>query len=252
MKRFIYKIEVFLLLVIFTFSFFSITYAQNNNLLSKLNKLNQNESDIKLESVLGSATTRSWTPTIDNLVDMRVYLKNMYTGKYLDVAGGKTANGTNVQQYKFNGTNSQKWGIYSHGNGEYSIVSYLGRTDGKFTKVLDVSNGLNEENTNVHLWEYNGSDAQKFSIAKTNHESYVLFTKVSNYEKCVQLDGFSCSNSKNVDQYSWVATANQCWLIEPINKTPAFGVAYAKSNYNRGVECYPDLRNWGMDCTNFA
>lgn len=28
----------------------------------------------------------------------------------------------------------------------------------------------------------NGSDAQKFSICKTNYSTYVIFSKVSNYE----------------------------------------------------------------------
>lgn len=196
--------------------------------------------------------TRILEQELDYLVNMRVYIKNAYTGKYLDVAGGNIENGTNVQQYEFNGTNAQKWGLYSYGDGNYTIVSELNSDGTHYNRVLDVSNGLNGENINVHLWENNGSDAQKFSICKTNYSTYVIFSKVSNYEKCVQLDGFPCDNSANVDQYSWVATANQCWILEPVYETPSFGVRYARDNYNKAVHAYPDLREWGGDCANFA
>lgn len=220
------------------------SYASEQNTVDK--KLEPNieakqDEEIRIEN----NKTRILEQELDYLVNMRVYIKNAYTGKYLDVAGGNIENGTNVQQYEFNGTNAQKWGLYSYGDGNYTIVSELNSDGTHYNRVLDVSNGLNGENINVHLWENNGSDAQKFSICKTNYSTYVIFSKVSNYEKCVQLDGFPCNNSANVDQYSWVATANQCWILEPVYETPSFGVRYAKDTYNLGVHAYPDMRDWG-------
>lgn len=227
------------------------SYASEQNTVDK--KLEPNieakqDEEIRIEN----NKTRILEQELDYLVNMRVYIKNAYTGKYLDVAGGNIENGTNVQQYEFNGTNAQKWGLYSYGDGNYTIVSELNSDGTHYNRVLDVSNGLNGENINVHLWENNGNDAQKFSICKTNYSTYVIFSKVSNYEKCVQLDGFPCNNSANVDQYSWVATANQCWILEPVYETPSFGVRYAKDTYNLGVHAYPDMRDWGADCTNFV
>lgn len=228
------------------------SYASGQNELDnniETNTETSQDEEIRLEN---NIKTRVLEPELDYLVNKRVYIKNAYTGKYLDVSGGSIENGTNVQQYEFNGTNAQKWGLYSYGDGNYTIVSELNSDGTHYNRVLDVSNGLNGENINVQLWENNGSDAQKFSICKTNYSTYVIFTKVSNYDKCVQLDGFPCNNGANVDQYSWVATANQCWILEPVYETPSFSVRYARENYGKAVHAYPDLREWEGDCTNFV
>ena len=37
------------------------------------------------------------------------YIKNLYTGKYLDVYNGQDVTGQNVWTYTFNRTNAQKW-----------------------------------------------------------------------------------------------------------------------------------------------
>ena len=41
---------------------------------------------------------------LDEIIGQEYYIKNVCSGKYLDVSGGIAANGTNVQQYEFNGT----------------------------------------------------------------------------------------------------------------------------------------------------
>ena len=116
----------------------------DNNLETSI-KVNQAE-EIKLEN---DNKTRVLEPELDYLVNMRVYIKNAYTGKYLDVSGGSIENGANVQQYEFNGTNAQKWGLYSYGDGNYTIVSELNSDGTHYNRVLDVSNGLNGENINA-------------------------------------------------------------------------------------------------------
>lgn len=51
------------------------------------------------------------------------YIKNAYSGRYLDVNGGTATNGRNIEQHGFNGNYNQKWYIYHAGNGEYYIAS---------------------------------------------------------------------------------------------------------------------------------
>lgn len=76
------------------------------------------------------------------------YIKNAYTGKYLDVAGETGQPGTNVHQYEYNGTDAQKWYIAHIENGEYMLYTYAGSTIENNTRylnfALDVDNGINE------------------------------------------------------------------------------------------------------------
>ena len=76
------------------------------------------------------------------------YIKNAYTGHYLTVEGGTQQAGTNIYQYEYNGTDSQRWYLYHMGNGEYMLFSGLGAfydNDGylNISYALDIDNGLN-------------------------------------------------------------------------------------------------------------
>jgi len=51
------------------------------------------------------------------------YIKNAYSGRYLDVNGGIGANGRNVEQHGYHGGYNQKWYLYHAGNGEYWIAT---------------------------------------------------------------------------------------------------------------------------------
>ncbi len=53
------------------------------------------------------------------------YIKNMYSGKYLDVDNGRDANGTSVIQWDFTGATNQVWRVVHVGNGEYKLFPVL-------------------------------------------------------------------------------------------------------------------------------
>lgn len=83
---------------------------------------------------------------------------NCKDGSCLDAYGAGTDNGTNVYTYKeYVGGSNQQWTIYRNGDG-FSIKA------AHCSKFLDCNGGYTTAGTNVQLWEYNGSNAQKFSI----------------------------------------------------------------------------------------
>ena len=81
----------------------------------------------------------------------------MNSGKVLDVNGGVSANGTNVQQYDSNGTYAQKWIAVKNSDGSYTFQSALAEN-----AVLDVNGGSSANGTNVQLYTSNGTNAQKW------------------------------------------------------------------------------------------
>ncbi len=83
---------------------------------------------------------------------------NAYTGKALDVSGGRVANKRNIQQYKWNGTKSQQWAITKEGKNQFAFRSAL---DPNY--VLSISDGKIREDQNAELFKYSGKKWQLFN-----------------------------------------------------------------------------------------
>lgn len=180
------------------------------------------------------------------------FIKNMYTGQYLDVAGGVSGNGVNVQQYKFNGSDAQRWYFHDNQDGTFSIYSRLS-DDNYYRYALDISNGSTADCANVQIWSITDTDAQKFQISRTaEYSSFVFFTKVTNYSKAIVLNGPTCDQGRNVDQYTFQYHVNEMWILEPVSLKMKFGIEYAKTNYNHTVAAYPNTSGIGGNCANFT
>lgn len=129
--------------------------------------------DVASRSTANWANVQIWSKTADagNQIITPVYLGNgfyklvfQHSGKVLNVANGGTANGTNVQQYYYDGTPASQWQIVDGGSGYYIIIN---RASGK---ALDVTNFGNTNGSNVAIHQRNGSTAQrwKFETPKTS------------------------------------------------------------------------------------
>lgn len=112
------------------------------------------------------------------------YIKNAFSGQYLDVYDGQASNGTNVIQYLYNGGRNQQWLIKYNEDGTFTFYSQLA-----LDYVLNVNGGFNNDLTNVQLWSYNGGDSQKFKIGYTSTSTYAILSKCSNYSKAVVTHG---------------------------------------------------------------
>ena len=84
-------------------------------------------------------------------------LRSYHSDLYLEAAGGGTSKGTNVHQYRGNGTLSQLWYLTKSGS---SYVLH----NAKSGLVLDVAKGKATKGTNVQLYTANGSKAQSFAL----------------------------------------------------------------------------------------
>lgn len=185
------------------------------------------------------------------------YIKNAYTGSYLDVDGGTAQPGTNVHQYEYNGSDAQKWYIFHLGYGEYMLYTFVGSTitDGtRYVKyALDVDNAINENGTQIHIWDaVKDGLTQTFSFTKTADSTYIIKTRCSYYEKVVSLSDNLCNNGINIHQWEYSNHSHDQWILEPIEKNTDMGISYARANYNTYIDAYPNVHNLGGDCTNFV
>ena len=240
-KRKIFILNLLLIIVISTI-FMPISQATVENTIYEL------ESNISIYELNNSPIARIGG---SDIAGKEFFIKNACSGQYLDVSGGIAASGTNVQQYKYNGTNSQKWYIHYNGDETFTIFTKLGSENG-YAYALDISNGSNANYANVQIYGYNLTDSQKFKIGVGDNNALVFYSKVSNYSKAIVLNGPSFNQGANVDQYTFQNHINEFWILEPVEKTANLGVEYAVANYNKYMYAYPNLTGLGGDCANFV
>lgn len=90
------------------------------------------------------------------------------SSKYLDISGGSTSRGANVQIYDYNGTDAQRFYFSSVGNGYYVISN---KTSGK---VLDVNGESKKSGTNVQQWDYKFGDHQIWKVVDAGGGYYYI------------------------------------------------------------------------------
>ncbi|MDR1183809.1 MAG: RICIN domain-containing protein [Coriobacteriales bacterium] len=88
-------------------------------------------------------------------------IKNVRSGKVLDIAWGQATRGANVIQYAPHGRNNQKWVITesrdARNNSVYMLASALAENI-----VLDINGGVDANLTNVQVWPKHNGPSQKF------------------------------------------------------------------------------------------
>lgn len=157
----------------------------------------------------------SGSDTQDPPIEAGVYtIQSALSGSYvLDVAAGSTKNGANVQIYRSNNTNAQRWQVSIDENGTYRI------TNVGSGKCLDLA-GANARNGN-NIWQYNGngSPAQQWTI-RPDGDGFVLLSGVNN-RYALDVTGALAKNGTNVQTYQANGTAAQRWWFIPASPAVA-------------------------------
>ena len=141
-------------------------------------------------------------------------IRNVNSGKVMDVDHAGCCNGYIVHQWTYDGSTNQQWSIIDLGNGYYKIIA---RHSGK---ALDVESASQNNFAKIHQWTYDGSYNQQWSIEEVSTGVYKILARHSgkaavvsggaNYFGSLLTDGVS------VLQYTYSGAANHQWTIEPI------------------------------------
>ena len=126
----------------------------------------------------------------------------------LEAAGGGTINGTKVQLYSSNGTDSQGWKV-SHDDKGYVTFKNV-----KSGLALDLSSGSSNisNGVKVQLYTPNETLAQKW-IVKKNGNHYEIVSAV-NPEYSIELAGGKTSNKTLAQVYESNGTEAQKWTFD--------------------------------------
>ncbi len=129
------------------------------------------------------------------------------SGMMLDVSGGASKNGTNIQIYNNNESAAQRFIITHINSGWYKICS---QSSGK---ALDVTGAAKKSGVNVQIYDYNGTAAQLWRFISTDQGYYNVQNKLGYY---LDVEGGKTSNDTNVQVYSKNDTNSQKWKLGKI------------------------------------
>ncbi|RUT36523.1 glycoside hydrolase family 5 [Paenibacillus zeisoli] len=135
-------------------------------------------------------------------------LTAQHSGKNLEVAGGSSADGANVQQWTDNGKTQQQWKAIDVGGGYYKLIS------GSSGKALDVEGAFTYDGANVQQWTDNGQANQKWKIIDVGGGYYKLISGSSG--KALDVAGGSTADGANVQQWTDNGNAQQKWKFTQV------------------------------------
>ena len=138
------------------------------------------------------------------------YIVNKNSGLSLDLPEGKTASGTNIQQWEQNGCFAQQFRLIAEEGGWCRIASV-----GDETKVVSVASNTAADGTNVELAAYTGADNQLFKVVE-NNGYYAFLSKCSGAKSSLDVFEWSKENGGNIAQYPYNAFACQLFSVTPV------------------------------------
>ena len=149
----------------------------------------QGKTDVDQWGSDGSETHNIWK--LYSAGDNYYYLASCVGdgGTYvLDVAGKKTANGTNIDIYQYNGGTNQQFMLTQNTDGSYKIRTRV-TSEGSAVEIGDASTA---SGANAQQWEINGANCQEWTLERDQKPIAFLSVSGSSYKASIS----ATSNSK--------------------------------------------------------
>lgn len=166
-------------------------------------------------SLIGSDNQTLWgskvsSGAVDGNIEGTFYIKNAFSGLYLDVADGSGENNANIRQWTYNGCEAQKFKIVSDGNGYYHILTGASG----YTKCVDVAGKKTADGTNILQYAYKGNVNQQFKIALQPDGTYAILSRISNCKSGLDVFDWSTEAGGNINLWNYWGGDCQKWILE--------------------------------------
>lgn len=146
--------------------------------------------------------------------------------KVLEVAGGSTADGANVQIYTSNGTPAQRWRVTHDADGFVTLTSV------RSGRALEVAGGYAAMGRNVQQWAGNGTAAQKWVLVLQADGSLQILSALWEGLALDIVDG-RLANGVNVRVWSPNGAPAQSW--HAVSGTVSGNVEAGKDVLEKGI-----------------
>ena len=179
------------------------------------------------KSVMGTTDNVKLSGT-ELLSGVSYYITSKFNGLSLDLAGGETADGTNIQQWGLGGGKHQEWRITAVDD-NYCVIQSL--TDEG--KCIAVAESAATDGLNIELQTYTGADNQLWKIVQDG-AFYGIVSKCSNDTAGLDVFDWSTESGGNINQWNFWGGACQLWKIVPVYPVVTDG-KYTIKNLNSGL-----------------
>lgn len=199
-----------------------------------------NGANVQIYASNGTLSQRMW---VRGVGDGWYSLTACCSAYPLDVYSCSDADGANVQQWQWNGSNAQKW-RFEMGERGIKIVSACGN------KVLEVSDGATANGANVQLWSYSGSAAQSWRALSAERPAKIGYQNPANYPQVssltVRLPSYCTGEFTYVtpSRIAIDATRDDC-----VNAFIQRAYEYVGTRY---IEPYSTAPGGAVDCSGFV
>lgn len=173
------------------------------------------------------------------------YIREKYSGNYLDVQNGNVQDGTTVQLYQFNGSTAQKWKVLEGGKGYFIF-----EPQNAVGKRLDLNANSNTDGAKIDIYSANNTDAQKWKLHPCRDGGYQISCKGTDDKRGLTNGPKNTEAGQAVQNYSLSEeNINQCWYFEPadegnISAAPVAGGVYHIRARHSGQ--YINIENFGV------
>ena len=199
-----------------------------------------NGANVQIYASNGTLSQRAWVRSVGGGWYSLTACCSAYP---LDVLNCSDADGANVQQWQWNGSNAQKW-RFEMGESGIKIISACGN------RVLDVCGAATANGSNIQLWSYNGSSAQGWRAISAERPAKIGYQNPANYPQVssltVKLPSYCTGEFTYVtpSRIAIDATRDDC-----VNAFIQRAYEYAGTRY---IEPYSTAPGGAVDCSGFV
>jgi hypothetical protein len=156
---------------------------------------------VVIVAFFGAAATSAQT-TLQGRSQYGGLIRNVNSGRCVDVFGGSTNKNANVQQFSCNNGANQRWEFVDLGGGQYAIRNV------NSGQVLDVAGDSRANGANVQQFPWNGGANQRWKTRGPNNNFELVNV---NSGKCLEVQGGGKGNNVNIAQSQCNGARYQRW-----------------------------------------
>lgn len=183
-----------------------------------------NSDSISTELIEGENSTRSQT---SGIVSGAVYrIKNVGSGKYMNVHNGVDANGTNIYQWTGDGSTEQKFRIVYFADSDAYLIYAMCSSSGRVLDIYDPG-GVLAHGENVKLYTATEPNSQLVKIVSLGQNQYRISMKTNSNLYLAAYGnsngtsgGTTATSAGNIYLSNYVGEMYQHWMFELVENPP--------------------------------
>ncbi|MGI5358787.1 RICIN domain-containing protein [Streptomyces sp. CA-252508] len=163
------------------------------------------------EAARVAAAARAEATARFKMAQQAVTFTAAHSGKCLEIEGGKTTDGINVQQYACNSTDAQKWNAVAARGGTFEMRNV------KSGKCLEVQGKSEKSGAAVQQFACGQGDHQRWQLLLVDPVRKLYELQPAHAEgMCVDVPSRSQDNGIDAQLYTCNRTDAQLWQVRPV------------------------------------